>query len=87
MSTPPERFGLKVVDYVPRPGEPADDCEWVARGTDWRVWRSGDVLMLQYQSGEHGGGSRSVAINAEDLAGLQDGSLTCDAVLLRHHAT
>lgn len=87
MSGEGDRFGLKVVDYQPpAPPRQADDREWVAAGEDWRVWRSGDVLMLQYQSGEHGGGLRSIAIEGDELAGLQDGSLTADEVLRRHHA-
>ena len=88
MNSPEERFGLKVVAHVPVAATAAhDERDWVATGDDWRIWRSGDVLMLQYQSGEHGGGLRSIAIGAEDLAGLQDGTLDTDEVLRRHNAS
>lgn len=87
MSADEELFGMKLVDYVPGPSRPRDDREWIARGVDWRVWLSGDVLMLQYQSGEHGGGLRSIAIETEDFTALQDGSATCDEILRRHHAS
>lgn len=82
-----ELFGLKVVDYAPAAPESGDDRVWLLQGDSWRVWRDGDIYMLQYQSGEHGGGVRAIAIDDGDFAGLRDGSTTCDAVLIRHHAS
>lgn len=83
-----ELFGLRVVDYVPDEDVPDDDDrEWLATGDSWRVWRDGDVYMMQYQSGEHGGGVRAIAIDDHDFAELRDGSTTSDAVLIRHHAS
>lgn len=81
-------FSFKVVDYEPakRPAAP-DDRDWLAEGDGWRVWRSGGILMMQYHSGEQGGGLRSIAIDDSDLAGLRAGSMTLDAVLIRHHAS
>lgn len=80
-------FGLKIVDFDPGPSLPPDDREWVAEGSDWWIWRSGDVLMMEFQSGEHGGGLRSIAIEAHDLADLQSGRADCDEILRRHHAS
>lgn len=89
MSEDSELFGLKVVDYVPDEDvlDDDDDRVWLATGDSWRVWRDGDVYMMQYQSGEHGGGVRAIAIDDDDFAELRDGSTTSDAVLIRHHAS
>lgn len=43
--------------------------------------------MMKYQSGELDGGSRVIAIDDSDFAGLRDRTTTCDAVLIRHHAS
>lgn len=82
-----ELFGLTVVDYVPRTDVHVDDRIWLLTGDSWRVWRDGDVCMMQYQSGEHGGGTRAIAIDDDDFAGLRDGTTTCGLVLRRHHAS
>lgn len=82
-----ELFGFKIVDYVPDRVTPADDRVWLLTGDSWRIWRDGDVYMMQYQSGEHGGGSRAIAIDDDAFAGLRDRTTTCDAVLIRHHAS
>lgn len=87
MTEDKELFGLKIVDYVPNRVTPTDDRVWLLTGDSWRVWRDGNIYMLQYQSGEHGGGSRAIAIDDSDFAGLRDGTTTCDAVLIRHHAS
>lgn len=82
-----EPFGFKVVHYEPRSNTTPEHRIWLLTGDSWRVWRDGDVCMMQYQSGEYGGGSRAIAIDDYDFAGLRDGATTCDTVLIRHHAS
>lgn len=82
-----ELFGLRRVDPEPMGELPEDDRTWLLTGDSWSVWRDGDVYMMEYQSGEHGGGLRAIAIEDDDLASLQDGTTNCDLVLRRHHAS
>lgn len=80
--------GLTIVDHVPGAGPVArDDRVWLAEGDGWRLWRDGGVWMMQYQSGEQGGGLRSIAIDDACATGLRNGSDTLDQVLIRHHAS
>lgn len=87
MSGDDELFGLKLVDPQPRRKPPPDDRVWLLTGDSWSVWHDGDVYMMEYQSGEHGGGLRAIAIEDEEFADLRDGMTTCDALLSRHHAS
>lgn len=82
-----ELFGFEVVDYQPRPDTAPDDRIWLLTGDSWRVWRDGDVYMMQYQSGELQGNLRAIAIEDDDFAGLRDGTSTRSSVLKRHHAS
>lgn len=87
MSEDNELFGLKLVDYIPDTNVLADDREWLLTGDSWSVWQNGDVYMMEYQSGEHGGGLRAIAIEDEEFADLRDGMTVCDVLLSRHHAS
>lgn len=87
MSVDDELFGLKLVEPRPRREPPADDRVWLLTGDSWRVWRDGDVYMMQYQSGEHGGGTRAIAIGDDDFVGLRDGTSSRSSILIRHHAS
>ena len=82
-----EVFGLKLTDFKPAADEPADHRVHLLTGPSWFVYRDGDVLMLSYLSGEHGGGARAIAIDDTDLTRLKDEPGAVDAVLIRHHAS
>lgn len=87
LSSENELFGLKLVDPKPVRKSPPDHRVWLLTGDSWSVWRDGYVYMMQYQSGEHGGGLRAIAIEDDDFVGLRDGTTTCDRVLSQHHAS
>lgn len=82
-----EEFSFKIVDYEPRDDAPPDNRVWLLTGDSWRVWRDGNVYMMQYQSGELQGNLRAIAIEEDDFAGLRDGTSTRTSVLRRHHAS
>lgn len=82
-----ELFGLKLVDPEPVGEPPEDDRIWLLTGDSWRVWRDGEVYMFEYESGEHGGGLRAIAIEEDEFAGLRDGTSTRSSVLIQHHAS
>lgn len=82
-----EVFGLRLTDYEPPAQAERDDRESILSGSSWFVWKDGDVLMLSYLSGEHGGGARAIAIDERDFALLQSDEAAIDRVLIRHHAS
>lgn len=59
----------------------------IARGEGWSVVMSGDVPMLRYHSGEHGGGMRRIAIREEEVEALRSGETSLDEVLTAHSAS
>lgn len=88
MSQPKDEvFGLRLTDFEPPVESDRDDRERLLSGPSWFVWKDGDVLMLSYLSGEHGGGARAIAIDERDFALLQSDKSAIDRVLIRHHAS
>lgn len=82
-----EVFGLRLTDYEPPVESDRDDRVRILSGPSWFVWKDGEVLMLSYLSGEHGGGARAIAIDERDFALLQSDKAAIDRVLIRHHAS
>ena len=75
-------------DIVPARTMPAPaDRRGFASGTAWSVELDGDVFLLSYLSGEHGGGERAIAITDGEARALRDGNATLDQVLIAHHAS
>lgn len=77
---------FRIVDAAPISAAESEPGE-IARGDGWSVVMSGDVPMLRYHSGEHGGGMRRIAIRAEEVDALRNGETTLDEVLIAHNAS
>lgn len=78
---------FRIVPAAPVPARNADDAPPLAEGADGSVSLDGDVFMLTYFSGEHGGGTRAIAIREADARALRDGEMTADERLIKYHAS
>lgn len=58
-----------------------------ARGSDWILVDGDGGPMLDYLSGEMGGGSKRIAVTPEEAAALASGELSADALLARYGAS
>ena len=76
-----------IVPARPLHARPDRDPASFARGDDWTVEMDGDVFLLNYLSGEHGGGERAIAISDAEARALRDGHTSLDSVLIAHNAS
>ena len=58
-----------------------------AKGRTWVVLKRDGGFVLDYFSGEHGGGGKQAPIEKEEAEGLATGEATVDEILIAHGAS